>query len=126
MSILDRAPRAALACLLLTSCAALADEPEDSESPLSDETARRCVGDDPTSRAEIERLAAEANVVVQGETKRLLRGAERRCWLMARSPRERSPLTVSSAGSGSLREPQLGSAQTRGLPRTGGWALCHP
>ena len=63
MSILDRASRAALACLLLTSCAALADEPDEADSPLADETARRCVGDDPTSRAEIERLATEANVV---------------------------------------------------------------
>src|SRR6188508_1247072 len=59
-----RAPHAVLACLLLASCAALADEPDDPESPLSNETARRCVGDDPTSRADIERLAAEANVAV--------------------------------------------------------------
>lgn len=58
-----RARYGAIVCSLLMSCAALADEPDDADSPLADDTARRCVRDDPTSRDEIERLAAEARVV---------------------------------------------------------------
>jgi hypothetical protein len=53
----------ALACLLLTGCAALADAP-DADGPLANETARSCVREEPARRAEVDQLAANTSVVI--------------------------------------------------------------